>query len=78
MITQALASLLILFSLLFGSVKLISLGQQDSQFMRRSAVEVTKILRKERSFFCSSNETSMIEVNCHEPFKKIQLRFKTK
>jgi hypothetical protein len=78
MIAQTLASLLILFSLLLGSVKLVSLGHHDSKFMRRSAVEITKILRQERSFYCSSNKTSMIEVKCHEPFKKIQLQFKTK
>lgn len=77
MIPQALISLFILFSLLFGSVKLISLGHTDSQFMKRSAIETTKILRKEKSYYCSSTKTSMLKIVCSEPHKKIQMQFKT-
>jgi hypothetical protein len=78
MIAQTLASLLVLFSLLLGSVKLVSLGHHDSKFMRRSAVEITKILRREKSFYCSSNKATMLEVKCHELYKKIHLQFKEK
>jgi len=75
MIAEIMLSLLILLSLTLGSVKLISLGHSDSKFMKRSAIEITKILRQEKSFFCSTQKNTTIKVTCHEPNKKIQLQF---
>ncbi len=75
MIPQVLLAITLLLTCLFGPVKLISLGHSDSLFMKRAAIETTKILRQEKSHFCLVEKNYSIKVVCREPQKKIQLQF---